>query len=131
MSVFKEEILNRYRPLLEGGALIVAQVDGKREEAGVRLILQSLQPMEEAIASVKQLAAPKRLRITIDSERAILSLRKLIGEPNGTGTQLTLCAPLGDGSQAEISLPGKYALDPNMLLQIPALEGVRECGEVA
>jgi DNA polymerase-3 subunit alpha len=130
MSVFKEEILSRYRPLFEAGTIIVAQADGKREEANVRLILQSAQKLEEAIASVKALAAPKKLRITLDTEKAVASLKKVIGEPNGTGTQLTLCTRLESG-QAEIVLPGKYALTPQMLMQIPALEGVRECSEAA
>jgi DNA polymerase-3 subunit alpha len=131
MSVFKEEILNRYRPLLEGGTMIVATADGKREEAGVRLILQSLQPLNDAIASVQTQAAPKKLTITVDSEKAVTALRKVIGEPNGSGTQLTLSAILGGGERAEIALAGKYAITPQMLLQIPALEGVRECSEAA
>jgi DNA polymerase-3 subunit alpha len=131
MSVFKEDILNRYRALLEGGAMIVAVVDGKREDAGARLILQSLQPLEEAIAPVKSLAAPRKLRITLEDARAVAALRKVIGEPNGSGTQLTLCAALDDGAKAEIALPGKYALSPEMLLTIPTLDGVSECQEAA
>jgi len=131
VSVFKEEILNRYRPLLESGKLIVAQADGKREESGARLILQSLQPLEDAIASVKSLAAPRKLRITVDSERAVTALRKVIGEANGSGTQLTLCATLDSSAQAEIALPGKYALTPQILMQIPTIEGVKECSEAA
>jgi DNA polymerase-3 subunit alpha len=128
-SIFKEEILNRHRALLENGTLIVAAADGKREEGGMRLILQSLQSLEEAIASVKALAAPKKLRITLDSERAIASLKKIIGEPNGVGTQLTLRAPIDANVFADITLPGSYALTPHMLMEIPALEGVHECLE--
>ncbi len=131
MSVFKEEILNRYRPLLEGGAMIVAQVDGKREESGARLILQSLQPLEEAIASVKSAGMPKKIRITIDSERVLPQLRKLIGEANGVGTRITLWAQLADSKKAEIALPGQYALTPEILMQIPALEGVAGFAEAA
>ena len=131
MSVFKEEILNRYRALLEGGAMIVAQADGKREESGMRLILQSLQPMEEAVANVMALAAPKRLRITLDSARAVQSIKKVIGEANGAGTALTLCAALDSGEIAEITLPGKYTLTPDAIMQLPTLDGVRECQEAA
>jgi DNA polymerase-3 subunit alpha len=131
MSVFKEDILSRYRPLLEGGAMIVAQVDGKREEAGARLILQSLQPLEDAIASVKAHVSPKKLKITIESTQAIAALRKLIGEPNGIGTRIVLSAALDEKQQAHITLPGQYSLTPEMLMQIPVLEGVRELSEAA
>jgi DNA polymerase-3 subunit alpha len=131
MAIFKEDLLDRYRPLLEGGALIVAVIDGKKEDAGTRMILKSLQTLEEAIEPVKTLAAPKKLRVTLDSESTVQALKRVIGEPNGKGTQLTLCALLDTGMQAEIQLPGQYMLTPNMLMQIPTLEGVRECSEAA
>jgi DNA polymerase-3 subunit alpha len=132
MSVFKEEILSRYRPLLEGGALIVAQVDGKRGDDGMRLILQSLQPLEEAIASVKGAAMPKKLRITIDSEQAVSRLQSLLGgQVTNAGARITLCAAIEAHAQAEVTLPGCYALTPEILMQIPALEGVCEFSDAA
>jgi DNA polymerase-3 subunit alpha len=131
MSIFKEEMLSRYRPILESGALIVAQVDGKREESGPRLILQSLQPLEEAIAAIQSSSMPKKLRITIDTEQTIPKLHKLLGESNSVGARITLCAPLGASREAEVTLPGYYALSPQILMQIPVLEGVRELTEAA
>jgi len=131
MTIYKEDILSRYRPMLSEGALIVAQVDGKREEAGARLILQSLQPLDEAIASVKSAAMPKNIHITIDAERTINTLCNLIGAQSAIGTHITLCVPVDSHTNAEISLPGRYAVTPEILMQIPVLEGVSAFSEAA
>ncbi len=129
MSVFKEEILNRYRAQLQSGAMIVAQADGKREENGARFILQSLQPLEEAISAVQSLAMPKKLRITVNAPVAVRKLRSVLGEPHGTGAKITVCVLIDEAKQVQVSLPGAYALTPNTLMQIPTLEGVVESAE--
>lgn len=131
VSIFKEEILNKYRPLLINGAMIVAQADGKREENGVRIILQSLQPLEEAIAAVQSLAMPKKFRIMVDSENAVSKLRTVLGEPNASGAKVMIRAVVDSDRQVELLLPGHYALTPNVLMQIPALDGVQESTEVS
>jgi DNA polymerase-3 subunit alpha len=131
VSIFKEEILNRYRAQLDGGAMIVAQVDGKREENGTRLILQSMQLLEDAVASVQSSAMPRRLNIIIDSPLAVGRLRNILGEPNGSGTHITLWVVIDEKQKVEITLPGQYALNPNILMQIPSLEGVIETAEAA
>ncbi len=131
VSIFKEDILNRMRPLLTEGAMVVVHADGKKEEAGMRLILQSAVLMEEAIANVKHLAVPPKLFITLDSTRAAQSLRNVIGAPSAAGAQIALQVPLEEGQYAELTLPGKYALTPEKVLQIPTLEGIHDCREVA
>jgi len=128
ISIFKEDILNRYRPQLEGGSLIVAQVDGKREEGGARLIMQSMQPLDEAILSVQSLAMPKHYAITLNSSLPLDKIRNILGEANGAGCQITLRAKLDADRFAEIELPGKYQLTPEKIMQIPVFEGVVECG---
>ena len=130
-SIFKEEILNRYRPLLNNGTMIVAVVDGKREESGYRLIIQSLQPLEEAIASVQASAMPKKFRIVIDSATAIAKLHNVLGAQSTAGGKVSLCVTVEGNRQAEVLLPGHYALTPNVLMQIPTLEGVVESAEAA
>jgi DNA polymerase-3 subunit alpha len=131
ISIFKEEILSRYRSLLEGGAMIVAQVDGKREESGPRMILQSLQPIEDAIAPVKDQVLPKKLRIGVETMSAVAALRQILGTPNGKGAQVVLRAQIDASHCAEVALPGLYALNTEMLMQIPVLEGVRDFQEAA
>jgi DNA polymerase-3 subunit alpha len=131
IAIFKEDILNRYRPQLTSGTMIVAQVDGKREENGARLILQSLQPLEEAVAEVAGLAMPKKLHITINSPIAATKLKMLLGEANGAGTKITLLAAIEENQKVEIALKGQYALSPNILMQIPTMEGVVTSSEAA
>lgn len=131
ISIFKEEILNRYRQQLEGGTMIVALVDGKREENGPRLIMQSMQPLEEAIVNVQAASMPRHLRIIIDSVVAAGRLRTVLGNTGNSGTRITLCAIIGEKQQVEISLPGCYVLTPNTLMQIPTLEGVVEAAEMS
>src|SRR5262249_26979241 len=98
---------------------------------GARLIMTSLQPLEEAVASVQSLAMPKKLRIVVNSPLAVTKLRHVLGEPNGSGAKVTLCAVIEDSRQAELTLPGQYMLTPNVLMQIPTLDGVVESVEAA
>ena len=130
VSIFKEDILNRYRHLLETGSMIVAQVDAKREETNPRLIMQSLQPLEDAVATVQSLAMPKKLKIIISSPLAVNRLAMVLGKTASTGTQIIIAALIDDTQQAEILLPYYYPLTPNILMQIPTLEGVKESREV-
>jgi DNA polymerase-3 subunit alpha len=131
ISIFKEELLGRYRAQLESGVLIVAQVDGKREEGAAKLIMQSMQPLEEAIAGVQAQAMPKKLRIALDSSQAVTKLRGVLGEAGNSGAKITLCAVLDEKRQVEIALSGHYVLNPTLLMQIPALEGILESTEAA
>ena len=131
VSIFKEDILNRHRSQLENGSMIVAFADGKKEEAGIRLIIQSLQPLDEAIKSVESLAMPKKMQITIDSPLAIAKLSAVLGEPNGTGAKVTILAKIDNHNFAEILLKDKYALTPERLMQLPTIDGVVEMKEAA
>ncbi|MEI7668682.1 MAG: DNA polymerase III subunit alpha [Pseudomonadota bacterium] len=130
VSIFKEEILNRYRDKLEAGALIVAQVDGKREETGARLIMQSMQLLEEAIVSVQASAMPKKMNIFINSGIAAVKLKAAIGEPLQSGAEIIISARIEENKHAEILLQGRYSLTPNILMQIPTLDGVVESIEI-
>jgi hypothetical protein len=113
------------------GAMIVAQVDGKKEDGGARLILQSLQPLAEAIVSVKSAAMPKHLQITINSGVAAGKLKSLFGEATSTGTKITLFAAIEGQKKVEISLKGFYMLSPDILMQIPVVDGVITSAEAA
>lgn len=131
ISIFKEDILNRYRAQLEGGQMIVAMVDGKREENGPRLIMQSMQLLEEAIAGIQASAMPKHLCITITTTAAAVKLRNVLGQANGSGSKITLRTLIDGSKQVDIALPGRYSLTPNSLMQIPTLEGVTTTEEAA
>ncbi|HEU5046958.1 MAG TPA: DNA polymerase III subunit alpha [Rickettsiales bacterium] len=131
ISIFKEDILNRYRAQLEGGQMIVAVVDGKREENGPRLIMQSMQLLEEAIAGIQASAMPKHLLITIDTPVAAEKLRNVLGKANGSGSKITLRTLIEGSKLVDIALPGRYSLTPNSLMQIPTLEGVMATEEAA
>jgi len=130
VSIFKEEIINRYRNQLENGQLVVMQVDGKREDTKARLIMQSMQPLEEAIQSVKASAMPKKITIFINSPLAATRLKSAFAEViAATGTQVTIAAQLEENRYMEILLAQRYALSPNILMQIPTLDGVLESVE--
>lgn len=131
VSIFKEELLASLRPMLTDGALVVAHADGKREEAGMRLILTAAQPLETAIESVKHLAVPSKLSVTIASAKAIASLRNVLGAPAPAGASILLQVPVEHGKYAELALPGRYLLTPEKVMQIPTLEGVSECRDAA
>jgi DNA polymerase-3 subunit alpha len=129
LSIFKEEILSRYRDRLVEGALIVATADGKREEAGNRLILQSMESLEDAIKTVQGKLAPKALTVTLRSPDALPALKALLGESLPNGTQITVQATLDAHHAALIRLPQRYFVSPVTLAELAAMRHVAQVRE--
>jgi DNA polymerase-3 subunit alpha len=129
VSVFNEALLNEHRDHLENGKILLIQADAKIDESGMRLIAQKITPFDEAWAQAKAKGG-FFLRIVVNQTEALTSIRNLLGEPNGQGTAITLSAQL-DRQQAEVQLPGKYTVSPDILDKIRVLKGVVSAEEIA
>ena len=51
--------------------------------------------------------------------------------PATSGTKITLLAAIDEQQKVEIALKGFYTLNPDILMQIPVLEGVSSSAEAA
>ena len=130
VSVFNEGLLNQHRDNLENGRILLIQADAKCDEAGARLIAQTITLFDEAWMKQQKMRGTGSLRIVVNQAEALGSIRQLLGESCGQGTSVTLSAQL-EAEQAEIALPGKYLVSPAILDKIRVVEGVVSAEEMA
>jgi len=127
-SVFDETLLSKHRDKLEPGRVLLIYADAKADEGGARLIAQDIRDLAED-AAAKAAARGGVVHIALENAAALGEIRALLGEPNGSGTAVTLTAPIGDGKMAEIKLPGAYTISPATLDKIKVVNGVRAAEE--
>lgn len=130
VSVFNEGLLSQHRDNLENGKILLINADAKIDESGTRLIAQTISLFDEALVKHQQAKGAGMFRIIVNQPEALTTIRSLLGEPNGRGASVTLSAQLGR-ERADISLPGKYTLSPNILDKIRVVKGVLSAEEVA
>ena len=131
VTAFSEK-LEAHRALLEPGRAVVLTVEveaGSRadsEDGGLRLLLGSVQPVEEAMAA----AAPMGLRVYVNDAEAFASVRARLEDAarrasvrRGGPVNLVLLAP-DLPEDVEIRLPGAWPLSPALAGSLKAAPGV-------
>jgi DNA polymerase-3 subunit alpha len=118
------EVLAQARDLLETGKAVLVTADAKRDGEGVRLLGNRIQLLEEVAAS----AAPT-LRVHLIEETALAGVKTVIaGIPKGRG-QISLVLDLGPDHEAELQIPGGFAITPastGILMTLPGVANVQE-----
>jgi DNA polymerase-3 subunit alpha len=116
-AVVFSEGLAEYRDTLEPGANVLVFISGEVQGDEVRARIQSAQALDDA--AVKMTSS---LRIHLRDIAALASLQKRL-ETRGDG-EVTLVLELQDGSEAEIRLPGRFKVTPQIAGAIKAVPGV-------
>jgi DNA polymerase-3 subunit alpha len=116
-AVLFAEGLQQYRDLLEPGTAVLLFLSAEAQGDEVRARIQSVDRLDEAAARL-----PTSLRIHVHSESALDSIRKRL-EPRGDG-EVTLVLRLADGGEADIKLPGRFKVSPQIAGAIKAVPGV-------
>jgi DNA polymerase-3 subunit alpha len=125
-SIFDEKVLDEARPLLEAGKMVYLRCDAKLEEAGPRIIITHVRPLDEMAAQ----SSSERLEIVMDEPEAILRMQSLLGLPQEKGCRVIVLAPLHRDRLAEIHIPGHYRVSPEALLELQTLSGIRHVLEL-
>ncbi|HJN23906.1 MAG TPA: DNA polymerase III subunit alpha [Rhodospirillales bacterium] len=113
------ELLNTARQYLEAGELLFLKTNAQFEGETVRFTAQSMEPLDRVVAKT----APG-MKVIIDSAAPLRPLNKILaGEGRGEG-DVKLITRLDDGSEAEINLPGGYAITAPLLLKVGNIHGV-------
>lgn len=120
-SIFKEEVLNAARPLLEAGNLLLLKCDVKLDDSGPRIIITGVRNLQELAKDV----AVKELRIRLRSSDGLPQIKSLLGASAPKGTEVKFFIPLEDGSLAHVTLAERYHVPPEAVQQMQVLEGVR------
>ena len=123
LMVFSE-LLSSKRNLMEPGQAILVSADGRLDGEQVKLTAQTIEKLEDAVAN-----AAAGLRIVISDPAALDALRKHLDGKKGRG-RVTLVVPLPDESEAEVTLPGSYAIASGLRDAIGGLPGVAQVEEI-
>ena len=124
ITIFSE-VLAAARDLLETGKAVMVSADAKRDGEGVRLLANRIQSLEEVAAST----APS-LQVHVVEESALAGLKAVIaGLPKGRGS-ISLVLDLGAEEEAEVQIPGGFAITPAAIGQFTTLSGIANVVEI-
>jgi DNA polymerase-3 subunit alpha len=119
------EVLAMARELLGSGKPLLLSVDARLEDDAVKLLAQSIQPLDVAAASTAA-----GLRITLGDEAALPGLRDIFSaEKKGRG-RIVLDLVLGPEERAELQLPGAFMVSPDTRARVSGVPGVLEVQEI-
>ncbi len=116
-AIIFAEGLADYREMLEPGANVMLFLSGEVQGDEVRARIQSAKPLDQVSSSM-----PANLRIHLKTEAPLESIRKRL-EPRGEG-EVTLILQLQEGGEAQVRLPGKFKISPQIAGAIKAVPGV-------
>jgi DNA polymerase-3 subunit alpha len=127
MTAFSD-VLNGAREILQVGALVVATVSIEREDGEMRLLAQSMRPVDDVVANTEA-----GLRIFVEKPEACEGLRTRLEaveqskHKRGGEVSLVIMTP---EREVEIRLLNKYAINPRVAGAIKAVPGVLHVDEV-
>ncbi|TXL76713.1 DNA polymerase III subunit alpha [Vineibacter terrae] len=123
LTVFSE-VLGAKRDLLQPGMAILVSADGRLDGEQVKLTTQTVEKLDDAVQH-----AAAGLRITLNDPTALSRLKEIIGQSKGRG-RISLLMPVDGDDEAEVALPGGYAVAPGMRESLARIEGVTQVEEV-
>ncbi|HET7714433.1 MAG TPA: DNA polymerase III subunit alpha [Bauldia sp.] len=116
-AVLFSEGLTEYRDLLEPGRSVVVLVSAEERPEGINVRIQSVEPLDRFMAGLKQ------MRVFLRDDAPLPSLERHLSR-KGEGA-VSLILMLKEGRQeVEVSLPGRYAVTPQIASAIRAVKGV-------
>jgi DNA polymerase-3 subunit alpha len=118
------EILSSKRNLLEAGQAILVSADGRLDGEQVKLMAQSVEKLEDAVAN-----SAAGLRIAVSDPTALEALRKTLEGKRGRG-RVTLVVSVPEEAEAEVALPGTYSIAGGLRDIIGMLPGVAQVEEI-
>ena len=127
-AVVFSEGLQQFRDLLEPGTAVLLSLSAELQGDDVRARIQGVEPLDQAAAKLS-----KGLRVFLRDQAPIESVAKrLEGTGNGRPTpdkpdgEVALVLLLGEGTEVEIRLPGRFKVSPQIAGAIKAVPGVVE-----
>lgn len=126
-SIFDEGLLDSQRELLAVGSLLMVSAEGKKDDGGIRLIVKSLTPLDDAVSRpMPGVSGDEKsvLRLRLDSLEMAKQVKECLPEVSKRGTVIEFSIPCQEGARiAVVKLEGKYALTPPIREQLMALTG--------
>jgi DNA polymerase III subunit alpha len=125
-AVLFAEGLAQYRDLLEPGRAVLLFLTAEVQADEVRARIQSVEPLDEAAARMQ-----RGLRVFLRNEEPIAGVARRLeplangrnGAAEGDG-EVSVVLMLGNGSEVEVKLPGRFKVSPQIAGAIKAVTGV-------
>jgi DNA polymerase-3 subunit alpha len=118
-AVLFSEGLQQYRDLLEPGSAVLLMLSAELQGEEVRARIQMAEPLDKAAAKLQ-----KALRVFLRDQTPIESVAKrLDGQGDG---EVSVVLLLGQGTEVEVKLPGRFKVSPQVAGAIKAIPGVVE-----
>jgi DNA polymerase III subunit alpha len=125
-AVLFAEGLAQYRDLLEPGTAVLLFLTAEVQADEVRARIQSVEPLDQAAARMQ-----RGLRVFLRNEEPIPGVAKRLeplangrnGVAEGDG-EVSMVLMLGNGSEVEVKLPGRFKISPQIVGAIKAVIGV-------
>jgi len=127
-AVLFAEGLAQYRDLLEPGTAVLLLLTAEVQAEEVRARIQSVEPLDQAAAKMQM-----GLRVFLRNEEPIAGVaRRLEPARNGMAQngmdaaagEVSMVLMLGNGSEVEVKLPGRFKVSPQIAGAIKAVTGV-------
>jgi DNA polymerase-3 subunit alpha len=125
-AVIFSEGLQQFRDVLEPGAAVLLTLSAELQGDDVRARIQVAEPLDQAAAKLS-----KGLRIFLRGEGPVESVAKRLETPGGERAarergdgEIALILMLGEGTEVEVKLPGRFKLSPQIAGAIKAVPGV-------
>ena len=121
-AVVFSEGLAQFRDLLEPGAAVLLMLTAELQGDDVRARIQMAEPLDQAAAKLA-----KGLRVFLRDEAPIESVAKRLEGPGRATTdngEVALVLMLGEGTEVEVKLPGRFKVSPQIAGAIKAVPGV-------
>jgi DNA polymerase-3 subunit alpha len=118
-AVLFSEALNEFRELLEPGNSVVVLVGAEERPEGVSIRIQSVEPLDRALGSMRQ------LRVFLNDPGPLKHVEKAL--PGRGETDVSLVLSLDGGKrEVEVKLPGRFAVTAGTASALRGLPGVAE-----
>jgi DNA polymerase-3 subunit alpha len=127
-AVLFAEGLAQYRDLLEPGTAVLLFLTAEVQAEEVRARIQSVEPLDAAAAKMQM-----GLRVFLRNEEPLPGVaRRLEPARNGAANngveaaagEVSMVLMLGNGSEVEVKLPGRFKVSPQIAGAIKAVTGV-------
>jgi DNA polymerase III subunit alpha len=127
-AVLFSEGLAQFRDQLEPGKAVLLGLSAELQGDDVRARIQSVESLDEAAAKLQ-----KGLRVFLRDEKPLESVAKRLQGPapqrpggdKGDG-EVSMVLILGEGTEVEVKLPGRFKVSPQVAGAIKAIPGVIE-----
>jgi DNA polymerase-3 subunit alpha len=129
-AVVFSEGLAQFRDLLEPGRAVLLSLSAEVQADEVRARIQMVEPLDAAAAKLS-----KGLRVFLRSEAPLESVAKRLDRmPAGPARsaqdksdgEVSMVLMLGEGTEVEVKLPGRFKVSPQIAGAIKAIPGVVE-----